>query len=174
MNVREFCLVIATVSLLFACHRADANFATFVLDWNGTNAVCSMNGEACPPARVDRICTELTRLDKDMQIRVVAKPKTPASDLVVLLSRIQNSGLHFVVLLSPARQGAVDGYYWVPVDSSKQSIPACIPGNLRESGFVQSPAGDPFMETSAASPSTNPPAKHESPKAARILMLSPK
>ena len=155
MNVREFCLVIATVSLLFACQRADANFATFVLDWNGTNAVCCMNGEACPPARVDRICAELARLDKDMQIRVVAKPQAPASDLVALLSRIQKSGLHLIVLLSPARQGAVDGYYWVPVDSSKWPISACIPGTVQKSGFIPAPAGDPFHEIGAVAPSTN-------------------
>jgi len=98
-------------------------------------APASAHGSSFLPAGL----TPSACLDTVCRTYVIVDDKVPAATLVQAVHDIQSTGLHNLVLMSPAKHDGKDGMYKITVDATKRRFGGCIAGVEFDSGFHESP-----------------------------------
>jgi hypothetical protein len=97
-----------------------------------------LNEKKLPLTDMLGMLKKLADLDKNQQIFVIVDDKIPAQILVKVVSGIQDTGLHKVVLIASGEEGGKTGAYNITIDVTKKRFGACV-GEF-DSGFMESPA----------------------------------
>jgi hypothetical protein len=130
-------LLIAIACGILGAGSCLGSVLTVRLQQTGGGPAFSLNDKAMPLAGVLALLKKVAQIDTNQQVFVIVDDKIPAKILVEVVSGIQETGLHTLVLIAAGEKDGKTGMYNITVDATKRGFGACV-GEF-DSGFMESP-----------------------------------